>query len=84
MPSGKKRKCRWCRALGVLPAAFTYSKCSFVGRHMFASEHGDIREVRPTVQTTRYIGEMRHREASNPVAVLRSRSATKRPSWPYG
>jgi hypothetical protein len=33
---------------------------------------------------TRYIGETRHREASNPVAVLRSRSATRRPSWPYG
>lgn len=29
-----------------------------------------------------YIGDVRHREASSPVAVLRSRSATSRPSCP--
>ena len=30
------------------------------------------------------IGEVRHREASNPVAAERSRSATSKPDWPYG
>ncbi len=31
-----------------------------------------------------YNGEVRHREASNPVAAPRSRSATSKPSCPYG
>ena len=43
---------------------------------------GERREL--DVQESRYIGEIRHRDASNPVAALRSRSATRRPSWPYG
>ena len=46
---------------------------------------GDCREPmwRP-VTLKSYIGDVRHRDASSPVAVLRSKSATRRPSWPYG
>lgn len=37
---------------------------------------------RQLAHRTSYMGDVRHREASNPVAVLRSRSATSKPSCP--
>src|SRR6185503_13204297 len=45
---------------------------------------GDFYVVDERFHRQAYIGDVRQRDASRPVAVLRSRSATSNPSCPYG
>ena len=56
----------------------------FTGHRQSASTSPILMSMFDAGITVSYSGEVRHREASNPVAALRSRSATSNPSCPYG